>query len=54
MVYEETSYTCAKCRKVVMYSLREATRVMHKYGVIICRWCLGRDKNGEIRRKRSN
>jgi len=51
MVDEGTKYMCDRCRKVVWYSLVEATQVMRKYGKIICRWCLGKDKNGEIRRK---
>jgi len=51
MVDEATTYSCTKCRKIVWYSLKEASQVMYKYGKIICRWCLGRDKNGEIRRR---
>jgi len=51
MVQEGTSYRCAKCGKSIIYGLVEATQVMYKYGKIICRWCLGRDKNGEIRRR---
>ena len=55
MTDEGTSYICKKCKRKVIYGLQEAVAVVHKYGRIICRWCLGRDKNGEIRRKgRSN
>ncbi len=53
MVQEGTWYSCAGCGKQVLYSLVEASQVMYKYGKIICRWCLGRDKNGEIRRRNS-
>ena len=48
-----TYYTCMKCKKQVLYGITEATQVMFKYGKIICRWCMGKDKNGEIRRRNS-
>jgi len=50
MVQEGTKYMCVKCKKMVWYSLHEAIEIVHKYGRIICRWCIGKDKNGEIKR----
>ena len=49
MVQEGIWYECSRCSKKVLYSLEEASQVMYKYGKIICRWCLGKDKNGEYR-----
>jgi len=43
------NYTCMECRKYVMYSIKEATHVIAKYGRIICEICLGKDKNGMLR-----
>jgi len=43
------NYTCMECKKYVMYSVKEATHVIAKYGRIICEICLGKDKNGMLR-----
>ena len=50
---DKTEYYCDECPNKIIYTLKEAYRVLKRYGVMLCKRCIGLDYNG-IRRKIDN